>query len=358
MKVFMHLWRRENGIYYIVWRDRDGRQRMRSTRTKDKALARRIFNQFKREWLAGKLVELDRGPKKSLEDFIGEFLEWASNVKPYESFRTYRAALNHLLKNFGRTRSIQSLTSKDFDQLLVSLGREGLSPVTINKIFRHIKAAFSKAVEWGYLKANPVKKGNPIPQERPLPRFLTQEEIKRLLRVIDDPLFVLLVEFALYSGLRRSEIVSLTWDHIMPQGFIRIPSGKNHEERFLPVSERLARVLHDLRAINPDGERLFPYNKDWVSHKFKAYAKKAGLSEVRFHDLRHTFASHLVMSGVDIRTVQALMGHKALQATMIYAHLAPDHLKQAIEKLNYGPTLRIACKTLAGNRRGKKIKKS
>ena len=62
MKIIMHLWKRENGIYYIVWRDRDGRQKMRSTRTKDKALARRIFNRFKREWLAGKIVELDQGP--------------------------------------------------------------------------------------------------------------------------------------------------------------------------------------------------------------------------------------------------------------------------------------------------------
>ena len=357
MKVSMHLWRRENGIYYIVWRGRDGRQRMRSTRTKDKALARRIFNQFKREWLAGKIVELDRRPRKTLGDFVHEFLEWAGNVKPYESYRTYRAALRHLLDHFGSTKLLESLSSRDFDQLIVALNRKGLSPVTINKIFRHVKAALSKAVEWGYLKSNPVKKGNPIAQNKTLPRFLTQEEIKTLLKVIDDPLFALLVEFALYSGLRRSEIVRLTWEHVTPQGFIRVPLGKNHEERFLPISKRLTRVLEELKALGGKDGRLFPYNKDWVSHKFKEYAKKAGLPDVRFHDLRHTFASHLVMSGVDIRTVQALMGHKALQATMVYAHLAPDHLKQAIGKLDYGPNLKIACNSLAGPQKGRKKKK-
>ena len=68
---------------------------------------------------------------------------------------------------------------------------------------------------------------------------------------------------------------------------------------------------------------------------FENALKRAGLSRVRFHDLRHTFASHLVMGGVDIRTVQELLGHKDIRMTMRYSHLAPDHMRKAVGILDY-----------------------
>ncbi|OAQ21031.1 tyrosine-type recombinase/integrase [Thermosulfurimonas dismutans] len=343
MKILMHLWRRENGIYYIVWRDRDGRQRMRSTRTRDKALARRIFNQFKRQWLAGKLVELDRGPKVPFGRFVEEFLRWAeSTLKPATS-ETYRHALKHALEVFGASRTLDSIRSRDLDALLVHLRQKGLSPVSVNKVFRHLKAAFSKAVEWSYLRENPVKRGNPLRVQRELPRFLSQGEILRLLRAIEDPHFRAFVRFALFSGLRRSELLALTWEHLdLKRGFVRVPLGKGTEERFLPISSRLREVIEDLRALGVKG-RLFPWSRSYVSHRFQRYARKAGLSGVRLHDLRHTFASHLVMAGVDIRTVQKLMGHADIKATMVYAQLSPDHLREAMERLNLGqePHLRV-----------------
>ncbi len=152
------------------------------------------------------------------------------------------------------------------------------------------------------------------------------------------------MEFALYSGLRRGELAKLTWKHIDERGFVLVPLGKTKRERFLPISRRLQGVLNKLRSLDDKGPRLFPWSPYTISHKFKKYVLKAGLEDVRFHDLRHTFASHLVMSGVDIRTVQKLLGHSDIKATLIYAHLSPDYLKTAIDQLDYGTHLELVKK--------------
>ena len=224
---------------------------------------------------------------------------------------------------------------------------------------RHLTAAFHNAREWEYNPSCHIKSAYVVKEDREFPRFLTRQEIVRLLGAIDDPRFRLCVEFALYSGLRRSEIVQLTWAHVDPRGFILVPLGKSRRERYLPISERLRDVLERLKALGLPGPKLFPWGKDAISHKFKKYAKKAGLSDVRFHDLRHTFASHLVMSGVDIRTVQKLMGHSDIKATLVYAHLSPDHLTAAMDQLNFGTHLQVvnngsACNSLAEGRKGQK----
>jgi site-specific recombinase XerD len=80
---------------------------------------------------------------------------------------------------------------------------------------------------------------------------------------------------------------------------------------------------------------LFPWTPDAVSHHFLRTAKKAGLSKVRLHDLRHTFASHLAMAGVDLYTIKELLGHHEIKTTMIYAHLSSAHLDQALTKLGF-----------------------
>ncbi|GAF76077.1 unnamed protein product, partial [marine sediment metagenome] len=114
-------------------------------------------------------------------------------------------------------------------------------------------------------------------------------------------------------------------------------------EREIPVSEALAEILQDHKQKRPkdipsdyvfytkSGKRLTK-----TREKLMTVAKEAGLEDVtKVHTLRHTFASHLVMNGVDLPTVQKLMGHSDIQTTMIYAHLAPDHLAGAVEKLGF-----------------------
>ena len=87
-----------------------------------------------------------------------------------------------------------------------------------------------------------------------------------------------------------------------------------------------------------NGEKLFPFTGDYVTHRFKKYVRASGIKSaesINLHSLRHTFASHLVMAGVDLITVSRLLGHYDIRITEMYAHLVPDHMKAAVERLQY-----------------------
>lgn len=112
---------------------------------------------------------------------------------------------------------------------------------------------------------------------------------------------------------------------------------KNNESRIIPINQTLH--LEFLALFEKrEGEYVFPGRngqppKD-IRTGFSTALKKVGIEDFRFHDLRHTFGSHLVMQGVNLRTVQQLMGHKDIKMTMRYSHLSPEHVQEAVEKLD------------------------
>ena len=143
---------------------------------------------------------------------------------------------------------------------------------------------------------------------------------------------------ALHTGMRKSEILNLKWvDVDFDQKLITIGDTKNGEIRYIPMNETLTEALESVKKYayspyvfcNDNGNRYGDIKKG-----FSAALKRAGITTFRFHDLRHTFASYLVMSGVDIRTVQELMGHKSIEMTCRYAHLSPDHKQSAVKCLD------------------------
>ena len=156
---------------------------------------------------------------------------------------------------------------------------------------------------------------------------------------------------AIYTGLRRGELFKLEWRDIAfdkgEKGLITVRDTKNHETRYVPMSNTVRQALlkHPRRMVPADGNskaRVSPlvFSSDSgnaitdVKKGFAGALRRAGIQRhVRFHDLRHTFASHLVMRGVDIRTVARLLGHKDIKVTMRYAHLGPDHLQSAVDAL-------------------------
>ncbi len=151
-----------------------------------------------------------------------------------------------------------------------------------------------------------------------------------------------LIAFALDTGGRRSELLNLDWRYVdMAHGRITFVETKNGEDRSIRLSERAMRVL---LALEPkDNGPVFTYNgiaiKD-VKTAFYAARKKAGLEDVRFHDLRHTFASRLVQQGLPLYEVMHMTGHKSLVMVQRYAHLAPEFQERAIVALNrYGHNL-------------------
>jgi len=180
------------------------------------------------------------------------------------------------------------------------------------------------------------------------PRFLTVEECQRLLEACPSDLHPVYFTF-LNTGMRKAELEHLEWDDIdSTRRKIRIRRKESWQpktgEREIPMNDALHELLRDLREKNvggvnsnyifsaPDGGKL----KTKLREKLIRIAQKAGIEGLtRVHTLRHTFASHLVMSGVDLPTVKKLMGHSDIQTTMIYAHLSPDHLSDAVNKLPF-----------------------
>ena len=141
----------------------------------------------------------------------------------------------------------------------------------------------------------------------------------------------------------------MEWEkHVdLKHGFILLDKTKNGDRREIPINATLKGILRDLtRRIDVpyvfyDRATGKPY-KD-VKRSFKTACRRAGIKDFHFHDLRHTFASHLVMAGVDITTVKELLGHKTLTMTLRYAHLAPSHKVKAVDildsTLNEKPTI-------------------
>ena len=134
------------------------------------------------------------------------------------------------------------------------------------------------------------------------------------------------------------EIFGLKWENVdLVRDIIYVLDTKNGEKREIPINRKLKEVLSAIER-NPKGQYVFS-KANGMSYKdtrngFTTAMKACGIENFRFHDLRHTFASHLVMAGVDLNTVRELLGHKSLTMTLRYAHLSPQHKRKAVEMLN------------------------
>ncbi|SMO32595.1 Phage integrase family protein [Balnearium lithotrophicum] len=201
----------------------------------------------------------------------------------------------------------------------------------MNTHLRHLKASLTKAVEWEFIKEHPFKGYKLLKVQQKPPAFLLPEQIERVLSVIDNDFWSFVFKIFIYTGMRLSEVANLQWKDIdLNRGVITVRKAKNYQTRVIPLHPKLrAEVEKRLPAVG----KVVPYHKDYIYHKIKGYLKKAGFPNLRVHDLRHTFASLMVMSGVDLKTVQELLGHQDYRTTEIYAHLAPYHLQDAIRKL-------------------------
>ena len=167
-------------------------------------------------------------------------------------------------------------------------------------------------------------------------RFLTEAEEARLLAHCNAQLKPLVIT-ALQTGFRKSELLSLRWGNIdLRHRLIKVEAAytKTHEARSVPMSETLTAALKRLKisattdAVTP----VFGYRQ--MTKTFARAVQRAGIANFTFHDLRHTFASRLVMAGIDLATVKELMGHKHITMTLRYAHLAPGHKRSAIAALD------------------------
>ncbi len=147
-----------------------------------------------------------------------------------------------------------------------------------------------------------------------------------------------IIILAVNTGMRRGEIFNLKWSYVdLKKRFIEVIKSKNGEKRVIPINKTLLEVLHRLpRRI--DSPYVFPGKKGKkrtdCKKSFRTAMRKAEIEDFCFHDLRHTFASHLVMAGVPLLTVAELLGHKSIEMTKRYSHLSPNHKAAAVRVLD------------------------
>ncbi|MGY3264583.1 tyrosine-type recombinase/integrase [Lysobacter sp. HA35] len=319
----------------------------------------------------------------SLASFLCEHYEpWArvelrGGSRYVERIRTvFASSLSRPLSDFT-----QAWVDRWWTDRLASVTRDGtyVTKATASRDLACLRSALSKAVAWGVADRNPlmdlrVKASN----SRRVVRFLSPSEESRLRRALitrDHQIATAresanrwrrargktllpgitpgafgdhltpLVLLAMNTGLRRGELLSLRWSDVEFDArvlTVRPECAKSGRQRFVPLNDEATTVLKKWRSQSiADDARLFgisEFKGSWAN-----LLDAAGITSLRFHDLRHHFASKLVMAGVDLNSVRELLGHADLTMTLRYAHLAPEHLAAAVAKLNGGAKHATAC---------------
>ena len=223
--------------------------------------------------------------------------------------------------------------------------RGGLrAAATVNRFLASISHAFTKAVEWEWVEANPVKGVSRMTEPKGRDRYLTDDERKALLDASQEigATLHLIIVIALSAGARRGEIMGLEWSDIhWKEGFAVLRDTKNSEHRAMPlvgkamellkVHRDTNRQLKDKLVFPQPGDRDRPWNFEAVWRKAK---KQAEIEDFRFHDLRHSAASYLAMGGASLAEIAEILGHKTLQMVKRYSHLSNAHVSSVVEKMN------------------------
>ena len=333
MKFYMHLKKRaSNGIWYAVFRG----DKSRSLKTTDEAEAKRLYKELRKQWLAGKLRDISGESGVTLSAFRKEYIEWAEQVQNRSTFRANRLALDKLIAITGEKLRLSQVTRKHVDQMIAQ--NNALSKASLNNYIRHLRTVFSKPVEWGYLKANPLQAVRELPQEKTPPKYISKDQLTQFINSISDIDLRRLVTAYLATGRRRSELIALRWEHIeWDRGRYFVSKSKRHLSRYYPLSQTFKTILESLGPKEQGRIWCKWTHPDTVSHKVKASLKSAGLGHLHLHALRHTFASHFIESGGDLRTLQDLLGHTEYRTTEIYAHVSDEHQAKEIERIRLGP---------------------
>lgn len=230
------------------------------------------------------------------------------------------------------------------ERLKAKLTQE-MAPATVTLHLALLKHIYTKALEWGKTEKHPAKPVKFFRANNARVRYLTEEEEARINAVL-PPEHWSKVIVAIHTGLRRGEQFALKWANVNFQtNVLTIPRSKHGEARHIPMNDQVIEVLRSLPSrmkseyVFPSKTGKTPLNaNNFINRAWNPTLTAAGLEDLHWHDLRHTFASRLVMAGVDLRTVQELMGHKTITMTLRYAHLSPTHQREAVQRLNHKPT--------------------
>ena len=283
-------------------------------------------------------------------DLIKEFLTYLQVEKGLacHTIESYRRDLDRLQTWANKNgKQASELTRGDLRKWIASLSREGLAPTSIARAISATRGFFKFLMLDGHLKSHPAEDLDTPQRFAYLPKFLTEDEINRLLCAPDISTeegirdrAVLEIMYA--TGLRVSELVNLKPDDLdLMTGLVRC-HGKGNKERRVPLGKSAIHWLQQYAAVKAgygkqSSPSVFlhrgrPFTRQVAWTMIKHHAEKVGIKNVSPHTLRHSFATHLIQHGADSRSVQALLGHADISTTQIYTHITDMHLRAAYDR--------------------------
>lgn len=309
----------------------------------------------------------------AFESFLNDVYEPWVKTHHKDADATIKRLKANFFPAFGKTK-LGDITVWNVEKWRSERIKDGAKASTVNRCLNPFKAALSRAVQWGFISTNPLTSIKPIKVDsKAIIRYLSDEEEDRLRNVLDNreerirlerdsannwrkirgykllpdlrklafadylkPLIIL----DLNTGLRRGELFNLKWADVDLDRAILTVKGegaKTGQTRHVPLNQEAYSVLYRWKTQSKETGLIFPGKKGErltnVNNSWRKLLKDADITDFRFHDLRHTFASRLVMAGVDLNTVRELLGHADIKMTLRYSHLSPEVKQAAVDKL-------------------------
>lgn len=242
-------------------------------------------------------------------------------------------------------KPLTAYTPYDFELFKQNIMHRKLSKYGMNHYLMNVKTIWKYAKDFDFIEKNPAERLTicKIPEQKPL--YFTRDEIAKLFKETPQSIFKDIFVMAYYSGLRQGEILNLKWTDVdFEKKLVRVSNSdefttKTGKERIVPMHEEIERMLLRIKP-NAKSKWIFTKRDGWryqgcyLSRQMKITVKNLGLNpKLRFHSLRHSFASSLSQSGVPIFSISKLLGHSQVSTTMRYAHLNTAELSENISRL-------------------------
>lgn len=312
-----------NGIYWIDVQI-NGKRIRESLKTDDKKQAQSLYDIRRAELWQGRMLKAK--PKKTFREAAARWLVERAHKK---SINEDKDKINFFLPKLG-DRQLSDITRDDIEELLP----QDVKPATRNRYRAFIRAMLRAAErEWDWLDKAPVLRTEAEPKKRVA--FLTRDQAEVLIDSLPEK-YRIPVRFALLTGLRRSNVFNLTWDKVdLERGMVIVEADEAKAgQRILVPLNSAARALLQAMPEPRQGRVWGDLTRVWCN-TWKAATKRAGVPWLRFHDLRHTWASWHAMAGTPLSVLQELGGWHSPQMVQRYAHLSPEHLAAAAERVAF-----------------------
>ena len=296
----------------------------------------------------GRHFKTTEAKRHTLNDLIQRYIKHVLPTKPKSAKKQSRqlAWWNEQMGSYALCDVTPVLIAEHRDKLTDEVTARGKkrSLATTNRYLAALSHALNIAAkEWGWLDSSPMLKVRKLKEPRGRVRFLSEDERMNLLNFCkesNNDYLYLIVVLCISTGARKMEILGLQWQDIDTlRGIITLHETKNGERRILPlVSHALELIKNHAKIRKLHTDFVFPNHKGDkpmdIRAPWETAIKKAGITNFRFHDLRHSAASYLAMNGATLAEIAEVLGHKTLQMVKRYAHLSEAHTAKVVARMN------------------------